>query len=432
MSTYKTRLSRRRFLTFASVSLASLGIGLPLQVTRAATTYLVGVGKHSDAYTATRRAVLQSRAWNPAVLAGKRVIIKPNLVCGEPANMGATTDPQVVRALVDLALDAGATQIQIVEAGSHGPFFDACGYRFFETYDPLGRVSLVDLEQQPASALAVPQGLAYKTIYLPTMLFGADVFYITVAKLKVHTLTQVTLSLKNQFGLPPISRYSSPTRTGRFGMHDRGLNQAVLDVNLARSCDFAVVDAMVGMERTGPWGGDPVPMNLVVAGNNALAVDHVCLDIMQVPLSKVLHMRYAVAYGLGPATLAAVQRNGDSYTPRAFVCPPQLPLVTVPRILPRRFNPSKGDQLKISFHVDLDCNILAQVVRYSSESTALDEVYRLQPWTAVVKGMQKLTWSGRDADGILIPPGYYAIRIGGYVAGINSIAFAFSQFELVV
>ena len=73
--------------------------------------YRVGVGRDLDAYAATVRAVAASEDWQALDLAGRTVVIKPNLVMTAPAERGGSTDPECVRALADLALAAGAAQV---------------------------------------------------------------------------------------------------------------------------------------------------------------------------------------------------------------------------------------------------------------------------------------------------------------------------------
>src|ERR1035441_11021407 len=81
--------------------------------------YYVGAGYSSDPYTAASVA-LSACGQFPTNLAGQTVVIKPNLVIGKPSTSGATTDPLVAQAIVDLCLAARAAQILIVEAAAPG------------------------------------------------------------------------------------------------------------------------------------------------------------------------------------------------------------------------------------------------------------------------------------------------------------------------
>lgn len=238
------RLSRRALLRLTSSVPFAL---LPARL-GAAAGYRVGVGRSAHPYVATLRALAFSGEW-PAV-GGRVVVIKPNLVAPEPASSGVTTDPGVVRALVDRALADGAREVLIVEAGPRGAHFAACGYGYFQSYDPLGRVRLVDLTYEPVSLAPVPNGLAYSAVYTPDLLLQPDTVFVSVAKLKTHGDAVASFSMKNLFGNPAVDRYLSQLPAGRFAMHDRGVHQVVVDLNLLRPVDFAVSMASSASKAT--------------------------------------------------------------------------------------------------------------------------------------------------------------------------------------
>ena len=219
----------------------------------------------------------------------------------------------------------------IVETAPSGAHFADCGYSYFDSYDQYGRVRLVDLNVFPMTLAAVPTPLAYEAIYVPSFILHPDVVFISVGKLKVHVETLTTLSTKNLFGLPAVDRYISNPSSGRFAMHDRGINQAIVDVALIRPIDFAVVDGIWGMERTGPVWGDPVRMNTVLAGRNSVAVDRVGMVAMGLSQSQALHLTYAARFGLGPANLDNITVSGDPLESRPFSLEMVSPLIEYPR-----------------------------------------------------------------------------------------------------
>ena len=123
--------------------------------------YRVGVGRSADAYLATMAAISASGEWpGPAAIAGRNVVIKPNLVSPMAPETGAVTDPEVVRAVVDRALADGAQSVAILETSPQGAHFNACGYGFFSSYDALNRVQLVDSNTVPLVAAPVRWPLA--------------------------------------------------------------------------------------------------------------------------------------------------------------------------------------------------------------------------------------------------------------------------------
>jgi len=172
-------MNRRRFLKLMAGG-AVLAGGAPLwlpfspdkgfpdsRVEAAGSRYRVGVGKvwlpPDNTYWATRRAVAACGEWPAGAIAGRTVMIKPNLVVGMPAQSGVTTDPEVVRALVDLALESWAEEVVIVEGGPDGAQFSLCGYDLFDGYHQ--RVRLAALEDLPIDIYRVDNGMAYAHLY---------------------------------------------------------------------------------------------------------------------------------------------------------------------------------------------------------------------------------------------------------------------------
>ena len=415
--------TRRGVLRLVGGGLAWLVAGPRLA---SAGTYRVGIGKLPDPYAATRRAVAACGEWPAARIAGRTVIIKPNLVVPMAAETGVTTDPEVVRAIVDLALEAGAAQVVIVEGGPDGANFGACGYDGFQSYDGRGSVELVDLNDEALALTDVPSGgMAYTKLYLPESLLTGDVFFISVAKLKTHLCTLATLTLKNLLGLVPCSRYRQPTETWRQALHRRGINQAILDLNLVRPIDFAVVDGMIGMEGIGPVSGEPVELGVVFAGQNAVAVDRACLWAMDLPQHRIQHLTYAACKGLGPAGMDQVEVLGDPFSVRPFAWPTVLPpLLERPTASPIRFAPSVGQLSSIRYSVDTPCWTAVWIVRLSETSPEITVIRTLHGWMNLPAGRETLAWDGRDDSGHVVPPGRYAVQVSAYANRSESSPWA--------
>jgi uncharacterized protein (DUF362 family) len=134
---------------------------------------------------------------------GQTVVLKPNAMWYRSANTAATTDPRVVRALVEYLRDSAmAARVLVVE----GPLVDTssaeanllgCGI-LRATLEGGGECVFLDgVEWRLVSREA---NTALKTCLLPRCVLDADV-YISVPKLKVHALEGVSLGLKNQMGL---------------------------------------------------------------------------------------------------------------------------------------------------------------------------------------------------------------------------------------
>jgi uncharacterized protein (DUF362 family) len=144
---------------------------------------------------------------------GDRVAIKPNLTGGTgatplpgiPAVESFATHPEVVRALGEALRDAGAGQLFIVEGVYDGETYPAWGYQ--DVAGALG-ATLIDLNvPQPypdfVSAQVGEGWFVYPDYAINPILTEIDVF-VSAAKMKCHWSCGVTLSMKNQIGLPWI------------------------------------------------------------------------------------------------------------------------------------------------------------------------------------------------------------------------------------
>lgn len=413
------QLGRRRFLQSLAGAAALL---LGANESAAQTAYRVGVGRSTDGYEATMRAVTASAEW-PAAMAGRTVVIKPNLVSSRPATSGVTTDPQVVRALVDLALADGAAEIVVVEGEGSHLNFSACGYDFFNTYAGGERVRLLDLSTQPFALAPVPNGMVYERIHMPALALRDDIVYISVAKLKSHINAFATLTLKNSFGLPPIAPYQSEWFAARWAMHRRGVHETTVDINLVRPIDFAVVDGVWGLEGDGPLDGTPVPLNTVLAGRNALAVDRVGVAAMRFPQAAVRHLTYAAQRGLGPAGLDQIELRGDTLVSHPFVPAMRSPVIDHPVVDPGVFTPALGQAVWTSYGLDMACWTRADIVRASEAGPEVEQVRALRDWELRPAGPELLRWDGRDDSGQVAPAGTYLLRVNAYNAANHVEAF---------
>lgn len=276
-------------------------------IARAGTTVAIVKGKDVDKMVAEAVGLLGGM--KQFVRDGQKVVIKPNLV-HQPAmpgreqrvgdnkvRPGFTTDVRIVKALAQQMLQAAKCNVTVAEGtpNSATRMFDFLGYTSMAKQLS---VELVDVDRSERLAVKV-DGLARKEYSLPAVTQTADVL-VDVAVMKTHQLTGVTLGMKNLFGLLP-----EPRR-----VFHANVDAVLCDLLRARKPDLVLVDALVAMEGQGPLDGTPVPMDLLVAGRDTVAVDAVCTAIMGFDPKAVRCLALAAEKGIGEAALDKITVKG--------------------------------------------------------------------------------------------------------------------------
>jgi uncharacterized protein (DUF362 family) len=238
---------------------------------------------------------------------GKFVLLKPNFVGFDPLCV-MNTHPAVVAATRESFLKLGAAQVLIGE----GPALDRDTEAIVESVKlreyagPLKRMfvdlNVDDVERVPLKTRAS----RLKELYLPKTVLGAD-FMVSMPKLKTHHWAGVTLSLKNMFGIVPGGCYGWPKNV----LHWAGIDNSILDINAAVRPDFAIVDGINAMEGNGPIQGTPKRANVLVFGNDPVAVDATCCRIMGLLPEKVKYLAGAGTL-LGHVNAEKIEQLGES------------------------------------------------------------------------------------------------------------------------
>lgn len=243
---------------------------------------------------------------------GKRVVIKPNVFC--PRKAPTTTDPRVVAALVRLAKDAGAARVIVAEGrsistakfrkahNSTRACFEFVGMT--EAIEAAGVDEIVYLEEDEQVRIDVPGAKELKQVTIPKTILDAEVF-INVPVLKNHSLTLVTLGIKNLHGI--ISDADK-----LFGHNYRQLPQKLADILLAKRPDITVIDGVTGQEGDHSEDGLPVDVGLIIAGMDTVAVDAVTCSVIGLDPMEVETTTAAIASGYGVGDLATIEVVGEA------------------------------------------------------------------------------------------------------------------------
>jgi len=265
-------------------------------------------------------------AWRDAALPdlrGARVVLKPNLVDyveGYPT----FTHPRVTQAMIHLAREMGAREIIVAEGTTFRrdaqAILDATGYTDLLARE---RVAFVDLNYDDIVEMPLRGGYTrLKTLFVARTIYDADVL-VSLPKMKTHHWTQVSVSVKNLFGIVPGIKYGWPKNT----LHIQGIPAflaELADSLPTRAC--AVVDGIIGLEGDGPIFGSPVPSGVIVAGNDLLAVDATSARLMGLAPEQIDYLDFAAWAGIGTIDARKIEIVGEALArfQRQYERPPQV------------------------------------------------------------------------------------------------------------
>jgi uncharacterized protein (DUF362 family) len=218
------------------------------------------------------------------------VLIKVNFITTKTWDTGATTDPIMVEAIIKKLEDL-PVKVYVVESDatitSADKAFEATGMKDMCRRSGVEWLNLRHVTDKVK--LEIPNGEVLKTVTVPRLVTESAV--ISAAKLKTHVDTDVTLGMKNMFGLLP-EKFK-----GKY--HLKGISKVLVDINTVLHPAVIVIDGFVGMEGNGPIDGTPVPMNLIIAGTDPVATDATAARIMGFNPYEITHIRKAHEKGIG-------------------------------------------------------------------------------------------------------------------------------------
>jgi uncharacterized protein (DUF362 family) len=247
--------------------------------------------ERSELHPAMERLLEGTGGLENLIRPGARVGIKVNLTGGTwwdspqkpPSNELFATHPAVVAILGEFLLDAGAGRLTIFDGLGDERNFDAWGYTGAAQRLNASLVDLCRPDPYPdfIQLPVKPHPFVYGSFTLNRALAELDVL-VSVAKMKVHSISGVTLALKNMIGIAPIRLYRRREQDNhRSEFHesttfDRRLPRVVLDLCQACPIHLAVIDGVLTADGgAGPWdaGLSQVKPGLLVASKDPVAAD---------------------------------------------------------------------------------------------------------------------------------------------------------------
>jgi uncharacterized protein (DUF362 family)/NAD-dependent dihydropyrimidine dehydrogenase PreA subunit len=247
---------------------------------------------------------------------GRKVLIKPNVLRGSAAEEGVVTHPAVLRAVVEKV--AGMEPSSLVVGDNPGIF----GYGANEAcFRQTGLMAAAGEYYRNIGADG--RKLPFNPDFLPELSISraaldADVI-ISLPKFKTHGLTVITGAIKNSYGLIPGAQKAMLHKAA--GSPER-FHQAVVEVFRLRVPELFIMDAVVGMEGNGPASPDLRDIGLILASDNAVAMDAVVAFMMGCDPALLPFLQWAKKFGLGDFDLGKIRIEGRLARLPDFKLPP--------------------------------------------------------------------------------------------------------------
>jgi uncharacterized protein (DUF362 family) len=241
--------------------------------------------------------------WKDSLRSDSTVFIKPNFTY--PFYMeGITTNPKVLKEILAIVKDrAGRVIVGESNGGNHSFTADQAfkGHGMQEICKDTG-AELVNLSKLPSRYIEDTVVGKKVKVQVPVLLIDEIDCFISVPVLKVHVMTTITLSMKNLWGCYPDTMRC---------LHHKYLSRKLTLLTKAINPKIVLIDATYALDGHGPMYGTPVKTDMIIAANNPVVADTLGSSVMQVPLSKVEHIRFAEKEGLGTTDLSKVIINKD-------------------------------------------------------------------------------------------------------------------------
>jgi uncharacterized protein (DUF362 family) len=251
----------------------------------------IGVARGSDIAAMMRASIDAIGGITRFIDKDDVVVIKPNVAFERVAALGATTNPAVLTALIDIVRGAGAREIRVVDNPIESP--ESC---FIKS-------GIQKAAVDAGARVYMPVHSAFETLNVPGATwieewpffwrpFQGATKVIGVSPVKDHNLCRASMTTKNWYGL----------LGGRRNQFHQDIHGIISDLALMMRPTFVVLDGTRVMFRSGPTGGslsDVREGKTIAAATDGLAVDAFGWDDLLRRKSENLPNYFAQAAGRG-------------------------------------------------------------------------------------------------------------------------------------
>lgn len=238
----------------------------------------------------------------------KKILIKPNLLSASEPERAVTTHPEFVKTVID-ALKF-YTKAELMLGDSPGANFG----KYEKVLEVTGMAAVAEETGVKIVRIEAFEPVNRNGIIYSSVADDVDII-LNLPKLKTHSLTGMTLAVKNLFGLVPGTKKVGYHRD--FPQDNILAEQIFKYFSLLGEKTMNILDGIVGMEGDGPSKGNPVTLGIAAASSDAVGLDIAVTRMLGISDSFCLTSKAAIDAGYDVS-------NVD--VPDANVCLIKLPM----------------------------------------------------------------------------------------------------------
>jgi len=217
------------------------------------------------------------------------VMIKPNIGWNRQVEHAANTNPEVLKAVIEMVFDAGAKKVIVMDNTCH---------KSEDTYRRSGIKEMVEksgaeIRFSDENRLVVHPFNGEKLKKWPVFRDHLEVDkFINVPILKHHSSAGLTIGMKNLYGIIG----------GRRGKLHRDMGENIADLAYGFKTHLTIVDAYRILKRNGPVGGRLSDVELkktVICSENIFEADVVAVDVFGKSVDEVDFIAAGFRRGMG-------------------------------------------------------------------------------------------------------------------------------------
>jgi len=220
-------------------------------------------------YELAKRAVKELGGMGKFISKQDVVMVKPNIGWNRTVEQAANTNPEVLKAIIEMVMNAGAKKVILMDNSCH---------KAVDTYRRSGIEAMakslgVEVRHADENRLVIHDFKGEQLKRWPVFKDYLEVDkFINVPILKHHGSAMLTIGMKNLYGI----------LGGNRGKLHRKMGVNIADLGSGFKTDLTIVDAYRVMMRNGPVGGRLSDVELkktIIASQNIMEVDVVATDL---------------------------------------------------------------------------------------------------------------------------------------------------------